>query len=137
MLMTNVPAETLVGGDGALLRAIPVNTLLIGPTAKVDALIAALLPQLESPVAHWWPTESQPLPRLTSGTLILHDVAAIPPERQAWFSARLGALGRPVRVISTSETRVWPLVQRGAFLASLYYRLNVLCLDLTRTPAGT
>jgi len=49
----------------------------------------------------------------------------------------LGELDRPVRVISTSETRVWPLVQRGAFLASLYYRLNVLCLDLTRTPAGT
>jgi transcriptional regulator of aromatic amino acid metabolism len=46
-------------------------------------------------------------------------------------------LDRPVRVISTSETRVWPLVERGAFLASLYYRLNVLCLDLTRTPAGT
>jgi hypothetical protein len=137
MLMTNVPAETLVGGDGALLRTTPVNTLLIGPTAEVDAVIAALLPQLESPVAHWWPTESQPRPRLTSGTLILHDVEAIPPEQQAWFSARLSALDRPVRVISTSEMRVWPLVERGAFLASLYYRLNVLCLDLTQTPAGT
>jgi hypothetical protein len=137
MLMTNVPSETLAGGDGALLRATPVNTLLIGPTAKVDALIAVLLPQLESPVAHWWPTESPPLPRLTSGTLILHDVGTIPPERQAWFFAQLGALDRPVRVISTSETRVWPLVERGAFLASLYYRLNVLCLDLTRTPVGT
>ena len=135
--MTNVPAETLVGGDGALLRATPVNTLLIGPTAEVDAVIAALLPQLDSPVAHWWPTKSQPRPRLTSGTLILHDVEAIPPEQQAWFSARLSALDRPVRVISTSEMRVWPLVERGAFLASLYYRLNVLCLDLTRTPAGT
>ena len=135
--MTNVPAETLVGGDEALLRTTPVNTLLIGPTAEVDAVIAALLPQLESPVAHWWPTESQPRPRLTSGTLILHDVEAIPPEQQAWFSARLSALDRPVRVISTSEMRVWPLVERGAFLASLYYRLNVLCLDLTQTPAGT
>src|SRR5260221_11796681 len=123
MLMTNVPAETLVGGDGALLRAIRVNTLLIGPTAKVDALIAALLPQLESPVAHWWLTESQPLPGLTSGTLILHDVAAIPPERQAWFSARLGALDRPVGVISTGESGVWPLGQRGGFRASWYFRL--------------
>jgi transcriptional regulator of acetoin/glycerol metabolism len=38
-----------------------------------------------------------------------------------------------VQVISTSGQHddVWPLVERGAFLPPLYYRLGVLRVDLT------
>jgi hypothetical protein len=136
MLMPNTLTETLTGGEGDWLLTIPANTMLIGAIGKVDAFVDALMPGLNSPVVHWRPAEHQPLPPLTSGTLILHQVEAIPPERQRWFLARLTALDHRVRVISTSDKPVWPLVERGAFLAALYYRLNVLLMDLTRTPAG-
>jgi transcriptional regulator of aromatic amino acid metabolism len=40
-----------------------------------------------------------------------------------------------VRVVSTNVAPVWPVVQRGEFLASLYYRLNVWYVNLTEPSA--
>jgi transcriptional regulator of aromatic amino acid metabolism len=38
-------------------------------------------------------------------------------------------------VISTTSARLLTLVDSGAFLAELYYRLNTLCLEVTVSPA--
>jgi transcriptional regulator of acetoin/glycerol metabolism len=42
---------------------------------------------------------------------------------------------RKVQIISTGgQHEVWPLVERGAFLTPLYYRLGAVCVDLTGAP---
>ena len=38
-----------------------------------------------------------------------------------------------MQVISTTDDPLYPVVSRGAFLANLYYRLNVLLLDVAST----
>lgn len=132
--MAHLLANTL-GDEAAMVRFVRANTLLIGPAVRVDALIRAWMPELPSPIVEWRPSDNRPVPLLIGGTLILRDLASVPPERQQWFEARLRALGHRVRVVSTSAAPVWPVVQRGDFLASLYYRLNVWYVNLTDPPA--
>jgi hypothetical protein len=69
---------------------------------------------------------------MTAGTVV--RVPASPASSSQlleWVDSRQ----RKVQVISTSgQHEVWPLVERGAFLTPLYYRLGVVCVDLTGAP---
>lgn len=131
--MSHLLGNTL-GEEAVLLKSVHANTLLVGPPVKTDALVREWLPELPSPIVEWRPGDHEPIPSMMAGTVILHDVASVPPEQQASFEARLRALGHRLRVVSTSVAPVWPVVQRGDFLASLYYRLNVWYVNLTEPP---
>jgi hypothetical protein len=109
-----------------------VNVLLTGPDGVLDYLLDALLPDLREPVGRWCPGEQLLLPPpALIGTMIFQDVGEMPYEDQRrlleWLN---GAAGR-TQVISTTEASLLPLIEAGDFIAALYYRLNIVCLDAT------
>jgi transcriptional regulator of acetoin/glycerol metabolism len=74
-------------------------------------------------------------PALTTGTLVVRNLAGLAGDQQRQLLDWMDGRRRKVQVISTSSRHeVWPLVERGAFLAPLYYRLGAVCVDLTGAP---
>ena len=116
-----------------LLMGMPrVNLLLLAPEGIVRYVLESLLLDLREPTTTWRPGQQLTLPPAqVPGTLILHDVGSMPPESQLLLLYWLEALDRDVQVVSTSSTPLLPRVQCGAFIDTLYYRLNTVCIDAT------
>jgi len=108
------------------------NFLLAGPRSAVDAAVAEMTPHLLEPVRRFDPEKEQSFPQPTHGTLILLEAAALSREQQLQILGWLDQFANRehVQVISTTSRALFSLVERGEFLAALYYRLNVLRLDL-------
>ena len=127
------PRDTQTTQDLAILRATHAHALLVGPAVAVDAALATLRSDLRQPVVAWTPASTPEPPILTTGTLIVRNLADLERDQQRrlldWVDH-----GHGVQVISTNNGHVWSLVERGAFLTSLYYRLGVVCVDLTDAP---
>lgn len=128
MLLSSRDAEA--AQDLALLSATHAHTLIVGPAGAVDAVIATVESGLRKPVVDWTPALSPNPPMLAAGTLIVRNVAGLEHDQQRQLLDWVNT-GRDVQVISTSGGHMWPLVERGAFLPPLYYRLGVVCVDLT------
>ena len=109
-----------------------VNVLLIGIDGIVWNVLKTLLPDLREPVTTWCPGDPLVLPPVgASGTLVLHDVGAMAHNNQLQlvdWSAR--TQGR-IQIVSMTSVPLIPRVQIGAFLDTLYYRLNTVCVDVT------
>jgi hypothetical protein len=109
-----------------------VNLLLMGSDGVIQDTLNRLTPKLAAPVRTWNPSDPLELPSPSQeGTLILREVGALPPIDQrrllTWLEASVGR----VQVVSTSSSRLLAMVDVGGFLETLYYRLNVVCLDMT------
>jgi Sigma-54 interaction domain len=104
------------------------NALLCGPSAVLKAALSALQPHLKAPVQKLLGSEFS-LPCVSTGTLILEHVATCSPAQQQALLEWLDAAARHVQVISTTEPRLFELVERGGFSDRLYYRLNTVHLD--------
>jgi hypothetical protein len=103
------------------------NVLLEGPHEVTDAIVDEAMGWLAGPHATWAgapPVSGRP------ATLVVRSVSALDPEQQRALLDWLDAPGDRIQVISTTIDPLYPLVSRGAFLANLYYRLNVLLLDV-------
>jgi hypothetical protein len=111
------------------------NLLVVGTDVAVDDVLSTLPCTYEQCVVTCSVTVPFVLPSPPrSGTLILRDVAAVSPDGQRRLMAWLDETsGRP-RVIATSARPLWPSVESGEFLDALYYRLNVVYLDLRQRP---
>ena len=127
--------------DLAILQATHAHALLVGPASAVDAArkrlplaLDALQSSLRQPVVAWTPAKTPEPPVLNAGTLIVRDLADLERDQQQRFLDWVDHGHRGVQVISTSGRHMWSLVERGAFLTPLYYRLGVVCVDLTGTP---
>ncbi len=109
-----------------------VNLLVMGADSAIRIVLDRLLPALEEPIATWQPGEPLVLPPgARGGTMILHDVGALTHEDQRrlleWSQQ---AAGR-TRLVSTTTQPLFPRVEAGAFIDTLYYRLNTVCVDTT------
>jgi DNA-binding NtrC family response regulator len=62
------------------------------------------------------------------GTLILRDIEKLDQQAQHELLRWLDGVGSDTRVISLTSARLYPLVQAGKFLDTLYYRLNIVRL---------
>lgn len=107
------------------------NVLLEGPEASTDAVLRLLAPHLHAPVI-WKPRgASFEVPAADIGALILQDVDGLSPQEQSrlltWIDANPEA-----QIVSTTAYRLFALVARGRFDAALYYRLNVILLNVDR-----
>jgi hypothetical protein len=107
------------------------NVLLEGSEASTAAVLRVLAPHLRPPVI--WVRSGGPfeLPCGAVGALILQDVDGLSAEEQArlltWIDATPGA-----QIVSTTAAPLFTLVARGRFDAALYYRLNVVLLNVDR-----
>ncbi len=111
-----------------LLRTGRPNLLITGRPDRTAALLATLAPALPQPVYEWAPAGALPR-RRGVGTILIRDVARLSAgEQLAWLNWLDGA-DQP-RIVSTSTFPLFPLVEQGAFLAALYYRLNTVLLDV-------
>jgi hypothetical protein len=109
-----------------------VNLLVTGPDADVEDALARLMPTLRRPIQTWTPADPLELPSPTeSGTLIVRNVAGLPPADQYRMLVWLEMSGGRTQVVSTTASPLLPLVEAGVFHDTLYYRLNVVCVDLT------
>jgi hypothetical protein len=113
-------------------RSAGVNLLIAGPREVTRSVVTALQPQLRQPVIALeagnmvtLPTEGQAL------TLVLHDISKLGSSDQDRLLAWLECPATRVQVISTTAKPILPLIEAGGFLASLYYRLNTVCVDVT------
>jgi hypothetical protein len=106
------------------------NILLVGPDRVVNIALQDLAGSVRQPVADVASTDYLALPEFTTGTLIVPDVLDLDDEDQHRLHAWLGRSGQVVQVVATSRGPVYPRVATGAFLPSLYYRLNTLYIEL-------
>ena len=103
------------------------NTLVVGPKQVTAGLVNSLRSQMVLPIVQILPHMPLALPLAAPvGTVVLHDVHRLDRSGQRYFLGWLDlSVARP-RVISTSSASLLPLVEAGAFIADLYYRLNLL-----------
>jgi hypothetical protein len=77
------------------------------------------------------------LPRPEAGgTLILHDVLAFSRGEQQMLSDWLGDAQGATQVITISAVALFPFVESGEFLSTLYYRLNVIYVEAGSADAA-
>jgi len=109
------------------------NVLLEGAHEATDAIVAEATGLLAKPHVTW--TGAAP-PGGRPATLLVRSVSEFNRDQQQSLLAWLEAPGDRVQVISTTTEPLYPLVSGGRFLASLYYRLNVLLLEVAAGGRG-
>ena len=120
--------------ESLLLSTTRPNLLLEGPEAQVQAIVAALRPLLPSPVIAWC---GDGLPDEHRGTLIVQEAYRLDDAQQRQLMMWLDDAVGTVQVIATTSAPLFPLVERGAFLDVLYYRLNILRVEMPfRCPSS-
>ena len=122
----------LLGEDFDLVCTGRVNLLLVGPDDVTRDVVDALRPGFRQPVIVAHPGEPLVLPPFEQvETMVLHNVGAFGFADQIRLLEWLqGALGL-TQVISTASRPLLPLINAGAFLDTLYYRLNSLYFEVT------
>ncbi len=106
------------------------NVLIEGAVASTTAVVSLLLPHLREPIARRHPATPLDLPDNESGTLMLEDAATLSPAEQKRLLAWIHGAGSLARIVATARHPLFTNVERGLFDAALYYRLNVMLLQL-------
>ena len=115
-----------------LLEKHRVNLLLMGTSEVVHQVMAGLGERMQQPVAKWSPGQEFVLPPSeATGTIVLNDVGSLPIQEQIRLLEWLTSAHGRTQVVSTAPTLLLPRVKSGAFIDTLYYRLNTVCLDGT------
>ena len=125
----NVP-PSLDTVDLEAIKSVRPNLLLCGPAGVLRTTLDTLRPSFQQPVYNWTGHAHASLPHEFAGTLIFEYASSAPGEQQQLLLAWLGQRAPRVQVISTTVEPLFALVQRGAFLDSLFYHLNTLYVDL-------
>ena len=117
----------------ALLRTARANLLLIGAEAAVADILDGLRSSCRQPIETCEAGSFLALsPPPQTGTVILRDVGNLTQEGQRGLMEWLDGNARDrIQVIATNAAALWPQVRDGAFTEALYYRLNVIYVDLT------
>jgi hypothetical protein len=104
---------------------------MVGAGAIAVLLEMLGLELLNERILSWHPGEPLMLPSPRhAATFIIHDVDQLTPDQQGELLQWLDQAADRWRVISTSAEPLWPRVKTGAFDETLYYRLNVIYVDL-------
>jgi hypothetical protein len=123
------PRLTIPSSDWQTLVATRANAVVIGREDAALRVWTAVWPSLQKPI-HWVDGDSLLLPRQPAGTLILQGADLLTSSAQRQLYAWLDDDTRATRVLTTTTRALFPMVEDGAFHAGLYYRLNMLLLQL-------
>jgi transcriptional regulator of acetoin/glycerol metabolism len=95
------------------------------------AVLSLLQPHLPEPVIRRAKGAPFQIPTGEVGALILEDVGGLGAEEQARLLAWIDC--RPLtQIVSTTASPLFAFVTRGGFDASLYYRLNIIVVEVDR-----
>ena len=109
-----------------------VNLLLVGPEPVTQRAVTLVARDWDEPLLTWRAGEPFVVPAVRpSGTLVLHNVGALPPDDQLRLLAWLDHTSGRTCLISTTPRSLLPDVLGGTFIDALFYRLNTLCLKAT------
>jgi len=128
--------ESLIGDEG-LARFTDLNLLIMGADDVVARVLTTLWPYFSAPrvVRH----RGEQLRLLTTsppaGTILVYDVHTLTRREQDALHRWMNAGNNRTRVVSTTTQSLVPVLETGAFNDDLYYRLNLLTLDL-RPPVA-
>lgn len=120
--------------DWYVLTTTRANVLLVGPDPLTSEIVDALRATFADPIAQWDPNNGITTP--PCATLLLRQADDMTLDDQQRLDAWL-ADGPSPQVITTSTQSLFPFVERGAFLAALYYRLNVVYLTFDDSGIGS
>lgn len=119
-------------GDFDVAHLSRTNTLVVGPDASVSDLLCSRWSTFEEPVMRRRSGERLRLPPSSEpvGTLLLEAVDTLTDYEQRALQDWLIVRNRATRVVSTTAASLLDMVDAGTFNDSLYYRLNVVRIDL-------
>jgi hypothetical protein len=123
--MPLVPIDELL-----CLASAQTNLLLEGQPSQVDAILAALVPHMLPPLTTW--DGAAPLPTEHRGTVIALQVNRLDGDQQRQLLRWIQNADGAGRVIATASGSLFGLVERGMFVDTLYYLLNILRLDVSK-----
>jgi hypothetical protein len=112
----------------ALLRR-RTNVLVSGPAEALTAFVQIARSEMREPIR----SAASALPHALDGarTLILTDVGALDGHHQQRLVRWLDELeNRELQIVSLTSVPLFSLVERNAFDARLYYRLNTIFLEI-------
>jgi hypothetical protein len=125
-------ASCLDAEDWRFACALGVNVVLMGRQADTRVLVKKLRPLLPAPVVTVrCGASSGVATSAPRGTVVLEDVNRLGVAEQRRLLVWLGEKPPGPRVICTTSVPIVPLIETGAFLASLYYRLNTIYCEVT------
>lgn len=105
--------------------------LVTGPHGATREFVERLRPRLPQPVIYVTCDEHLALGEWeAAGTIVLHDIDRLSVAAQWPLLERLDAVGGQTQVVSTSSRPLLPLITRGEFLATLYYQLNTIYIEV-------
>lgn len=107
------------------------NVLLEGSEPSTLAVLRLLQPHLPEPVIRKERGSPLHLPAGDIGALILEEVSELSGDEQVRLLAWIDR-GAHTQIVSTTERHLFTRVSRGFFDAALYYRLNVIVVELDR-----
>ena len=117
-----------------LARITGANVLFVGAEPQVADFVSLLVPDLNEGVTirpKWGrlqlpPTSSQ------IGKVVVWDVGTLIPEGQRKLLEWLDLATGRTQVISIASAPLLMRVEAGVFDSTLYYRLNMICIDLSQ-----
>ena len=119
--------------DLCVARATRANLLLVGTERQVNKLLRLAVANPSQAAVVRCQNQRLPLPSTAFGaeTIVIRDVDALTSEDQWKLCEWLDSGSDRTQVISTATAPLVPLVDSQLFNDALYYRLNVVYVDLT------
>jgi sigma-54-interacting transcriptional regulator len=112
-----------------LLRHYRPNVLLMGTESATASALQEIVSVCREPIREYPIDRHRPEPQF--GTAIVHNVADLNTSAQQALYDWMSRHGARLQIISVTNRPILPLVESGAFLAALFYRLNVVTLVAT------
>ena len=107
------------------------NVLVVGSSEATRIVLDMLRLDLRGPVFRWQPGQALELPtRGRAATMVLEDLTRLTNHEQIRILRWLDEVAGHIRVVSTTTVPIFPRVTRGEFNEVLYYRLNVVYVDV-------
>ena len=122
---------------GALTSGTPRPNLLVSCSGvAVEPVVTRLAPLCRTPLEVCPVPGRLQLPEHRVSTLLTYDAAALTLKQQIDLYDWIMMRGRDTQLISVTSTPLFPLVENGQFLESLFHRLNVVHILAASGNAG-
>ena len=131
------PHPALNDDEVRVALALRLNLLLMGRDVDIEAALAGLLPRMASPVALWEARGSPDLVLPSLRTVVVRNVGKLSTAEQQQLNEHLDSWRGSVQIVSTTSRSFLSRVERGGFSERLYYRLNIVCVDLRPVSLAT